>query len=355
MIPIFDGHNDTLTKLYSQRSDNDRSFFIKGDKGHIDLPRARESGLCGGIFAIFVPPPKSSKESDLMYGFKLRENGYEVKMRSSLEYQYAKSYTESVIEFLYNLEIKAKGQIKIIHKYKELLQSIKDNILAVILHFEGAEVIKKDLSNLQKYYNMGLRSLGLVWSRPNIFGVGVPFKFPHTPDTGSGLTDAGKKLVKECNKLGILIDLAHINEKGFWDVAKSSTAPLVVSHSGVYSLCHSTRNLIDKQIDAIGESNGIIGINLEPANIRSDGKMNLDTPLKVIIEHIDYITQRIGVEHVAFGSDFDGAKMPNFIKDITGLPNLIKALRNRGYDKESLEKIAYKNWLRVFKKTWKDI
>jgi membrane dipeptidase len=223
----------------------------------------------------------------------------------------------------------------------------------MVLHFEGAAAIKEDLNNLEDYYEKGLRSLGLVWSRPNVFGCGVPFRFPHSPDTGSGLTKVGKELVKECNKLGIMIDLAHINERGFWDVAKLSSAPLVVSHADVHSICPSTRNLTDKQIDAIGASGGVMGINFEPTNLMPDGKPDENTPLTQIVKHINYVVHMIGIEHVAFGSDFDGAKMPNELKDVTGLPKLIQALRNVGYDDKSIEKIAYKNWFRVLRDTWK--
>jgi membrane dipeptidase len=140
------------------------------------------------------------------------------------------------------------------------------------MHFEGAETIQTDLSDLAGYYAQGLRSLGIVWSRANDFAEGVPFRFPHSPDTGPGLTDAGKALVRACNDMGILIDLSHLNEKGFWDVERLTTAPLVVTHTGVHAICASTRNPPDKQIDAVGASGGIIGINFSVGMSRPDGK-----------------------------------------------------------------------------------
>ena len=181
-----------------------------------------------------------------------------------------------------------------------------------------------------------------------------PFRFPHSPNTGPGLTTAGKRLVQECNRLGILIDLAHLNEKGFWDVAALSSAPLVVTHADVYAICPSTRNLTDEQIDAIGKSGGVIGINFETLNTHPRSDPNPDVPLTQITRHIDYIVKRIGVDHVAFGSDFDGADMPNQLKDVAGLPKLIHLLQEQGYNQSALEKLAYKNWLRVLKATWKD-
>ena len=220
------------------------------------------------------------------------------------------------------------------------------------MHFEGAEVIDKDLKNLEFYYEKGLRSLGIVWSRPNKFGTGVPFEFPQSPDIGPGLTKDGKKLVKKCNQMGIVLDLAHLNEKGFWDVAKLSDYPLVVSHTAVHSLCKSTRNLKDNQIDTIGDTNGIIGIMFGPSNIRKDGLPNKNTPLSTLIEHIDYIVQRIGIDHVGLGSDFDGTLMPRHLKDVSQLPKLMENLKDHGYTKNSLNKIGYQNWLRVIKHTW---
>jgi membrane dipeptidase len=165
----------------------------------------------------------------------------------------------------------------------------------------------------------GLRSLGIVWSRPNIFGYGVPFKFPDSPDTGPGLTEAGRRLVQICNRLGILIDLSHLNEKGFWDVAGLSGAPLVATHSGVHALCASTRNLTDKQLDAIKESGGLVGVNFHVGFLRADGQSNADTPLTEIVRHLNYMVDRMGIDHVALGSDFDGALMPQELGDVAGL------------------------------------
>lgn len=352
MIPIFDGHNDSLTKLYSFK-DPLESFFRRNKKGHFDLQRSKDGGLFGANFSIFVPAPKSSKESKPFYGMKLTEEGYIKKLASPIDINYAKDYTFSVLEFLNKLEQKADGKIKKIKQYNDLITCLNNDKLAILLHFEGAEVIDKDLDNLEFYYEKGLRSLGLVWSRPNIFGTGVPFEFPNTPDIGPGLSKEGKKLVKECNRLGILIDLAHINEKGFWDVAELSDFPLIVSHTGVHSICRSTRNLIDKQINAIGDTNGIIGIMFGPSNIRIDGKPNKKTPISTIIDHIEYIVQKIGIDHVGLGSDFDGTTMPNQMEDVTKLPMLMDLLKDHGYKKKSVEKIGYKNWLRVIKETWK--
>src|SRR5579859_7774440 len=225
MSRVFDGHNDTLTRL------DGRSFFVKSSTGHIDLPRAQKGGLGGGFFAIFTAPPPGNPERDLMNGTTFTKDGYIVSERSPLSQDYAQAYTDSIIELAEQLEAESDGKLRIVRRYSDLERSFAQDVLSVVLAIEGAEAIKEDLSNLEAYYRRGVRAIGPVWSRPNCFGYGVPFRFPHSPDTGPGLHESGKALVKACNELGILIDLAHLNAKGFWDVAALSTAPLVVTHA----------------------------------------------------------------------------------------------------------------------------
>src|SRR5207245_2402126 len=154
---------------------------------------------------------------------------------------------------------------------------------------EGAEAIDPQLNALDVFHRAGLRSLGLVWSRPNAFAEGVPFRFPSSPDTGPGLTAAGRDLVRECNRKGILIDLSHLNERGFWDVAELSDAPLVATHSNAHAVTPCTRNLTDKQLDAIKESGGIVGLNFGVNDLREDGKNDPDTPLNIVMRHLNYL------------------------------------------------------------------
>ena len=222
-----------------------------------------------------------------------------------------------------------------------------------MLHIEGAEAIDHDLNDLELFYQAGLRSLGLVWSRPNIFGTGVPFERPGNPDTGSGLTPAGLRLVKRCNELGIAVDLAHLNAKGFWDAARVSSAPLIVSHTAAYEMAPSARNLTDRQLHAVAESDGIVGLTLHVADLRPDGKYEPKRGLEYFCEHLSHIIELIGIDHVGLGSDFDGACMPDRVPEVSKLPNLLKALREMELSSEEIEKFAYKNWWRVLRKTWK--
>ena len=134
--------------------------------------------------------------------------------------------------------------------------------------------------------------------------------------------------------------------------AKLSTAPLVATHSNVHALTASARNLTDQQLDAIKESDGMVGLNFAVVFLREDGTGDANTPISRMVEHIDYLVERLGIERVGLGSDFDGARIPAEIQDVSGLPKLIEALRTSGYDDDSLRKITHQNWLRVLRKTW---
>jgi membrane dipeptidase len=180
----------------------------------------------------------------------------------------------------------------------------------------------------------------------------VPFRFPGSPDTGPGLTDEGKALVRACNELKIVIDLSHLNERGFWDVAALSDAPLVASHSNAHALSPSARNLTDRQLAAIRDSGGLVGINFAASFLRSDGRMLSDTAIEELVRHSDHMIEQLGVDGVALGSDFDGAVIPEEIRDVAGLPKLIHAFRQAGYDDATLEKICFGNWLRVLERSW---
>src|SRR5205807_1641318 len=195
-----------------------------------------------------------------------------------------------------------------------------------VLHLEGAEAIDPELEALDLWYAAGLRSIGPVWSRPNAFAHGVPFISPSSPDTGPGLSDAGRGLVRRCAELGIVIDVSHLNEAGFWDIARLELGPIVASHSAVHALCATSRNLTDHQLDAIAESGGLVGIVFACPFLRSDFADDPDTPLELIAEHARYVAERIGVEHVALGSDFDGATIPAGLADAAGMPRVLDAL-----------------------------
>lgn len=349
MVPIFDGHNDILYWL-GEQGDEDGGVrrFLSGDAAaHIDLPRAQAAGFKGGLFAVYVESP-DPEDDDVN---AMEAEIYDLPLPPQLELFYAQSRAETMITLLHNIVAQSNGALRLCRSAADIRNSIKANALAAVLHFEGAEAIDRDLTMLEVYYERGLRSLGPVWSRPTIFAHGVPFRFPGDPDTGPGLTDEGVALIKACNKLGIAIDLSHLNEKGFWDVARLSTAPLIASHSNPHALCRHSRNLSNRQLAAIKASGGLVGVNFITCFLRKDGRL-LDTPMHDIVRHVDYLVDRLGVEGVGFGSDFGSVMVPSDLKDVSGLPKLIGSFREHGYDNVTLQKLCCNNWISVLERCW---
>ena len=339
---VFDGHNDVLLRLWTNaRSGIDPvAEFREGtDQGHIDGPRARAGGLAGGFCAIYIP----SDEHPMRVVDD--EGRYDIPLTPPLDRHVSLDIALEMMAIAQRLD--RAGLWRICRTVADIRAAMADGIFAAVLHMEGCEAIGPDLAALETFHAAGLRSLGPVWSRHNIFGHGVPFAFPRTPDTGPGLTDAGFRLVKACDDLGIMVDLAHITEQGFWDVAKTSDRPLVATHSNAHALTQISRNLTDRQMDAIRERKGIAGLNYATTMLRADGQENADTPLADMIRHIDYMVERMGIDCVALGSDFDGATVPRAIGDAAGNQAIVAALRSAGYDEAECALLCRGNWLRL--------
>jgi membrane dipeptidase len=344
---VFDGHNDTLLDLHLDERGGGRSFFERSESSHLDLPRAREGHLGGGFFAVFVP----NEEYD--YERTETAEGYETELPPAIDRERAESFTYDALARLHRIAAESAGAVRVVGEYDDLEATLRDSdAVAAIPHLEGAEAVAPDLSNLDFLYAAGVRSIGVVWSRPNAFGHGVRFEYPGTPDTGPGLTDAGRSLVAACNERGILVDLAHATKDTFRDAAELSTDPLVVSHGAVRGVCPLSRNLTDEQLDAVADSGGVVGITFAAGQIRPDGESDPDTPISTLVDHVEYVAARVGVEHVALGSDFDGATVVDSVGDATGLPDVLAEIRRRGFDDEAVRAIARDNWLRVIRETW---
>ena len=347
-VPFIDGHNDVLLELRI-RGEGARPFLSRRGEGHLDRVRATEGGFAGGFFAVFVLP--ESEEERAATKIPDRTPPYAQPLAGPIPTAYAEREAGAMIDLLD--ELVATGGVRHARVLPDLEAALDGGPPAAILHFEGAEPIEPDLENLEPLYDRGLRSLGLVWARPNAFAHGVPFRFPSSPDVGDGLTDDGKRLVAACNRLGILLDLSHLNERGFWDGAAASEAPLVATHSNAHRLSPTSRNLTDAQIDEIGRSGGIVGITFHAGMLTKEGGIDLATPLARVIDHVDHVVGRIGIDHVGFGSDFDGAKVPTELGDAAGLQRVVAALNDRGYAEDEIAELAHGNWLRVLRQTWK--
>ncbi|NJM83767.1 MAG: membrane dipeptidase [Tabrizicola sp.] len=343
MIPVFDGHNDLLYRILQNPAAREAIFLTGEGSGHLDLPRMKAAGFAGGFFAIYLPSPVAHDDFD--YQAAMETPPYSLPLPGPIPFDQAVAPATALAGHLMWMERASQGALKICRTTAEVRSCLATGIIAAILHMEGAEAIDEDLDMLHLFHAAGLRSLGPVWSRPTIFGHGVPFAFPSSPDTGPGLTDAGKRLVTACNRLRIMLDLSHMNEAGFNDIARLSDAPLVATHSNAHAICPSSRNLTDRQLAMIRESRGMVGLNFSVTFLQPDGRRDEAGGWDPILRHMDHLLAALGEDHLGFGSDFDGCTTPAVIGDVTGLPRLLDALERHGYDRPLLEKLAHGNWL----------
>lgn len=340
-IPFFDGHNDLLLRLSRSPDARRALWFGEQVEGHLDLPRMKGAGFAGGFFAIFVPSPSKGPPQP----FTMPDPPYDKPLPPLMDHIAAQPPALAMAGILHWMERSAPQDFRLCRSGPDLRDTIASGRIAALLHLEGAEAIGPDLDALHLWHEMGLRSLGPVWSRPTIFGHGVPMAYPGHPDTGPGLTDTGKDLVRLCNDMGILIDLSHLNEKGFDDVARLSDAPLIATHSNAHAICPSTRNLTDRQLHMIRERGGMVGLNFATFFLNPDGGADRGTGFDPMLRHLDHLLTHLGEDHVGLGSDFDGCTLPDVIGDVTGVPRLFEAMAAHGYDAALIAKLARDNWL----------
>ncbi|MES1925336.1 dipeptidase [Salinisphaera sp. T31B1] len=346
---IFDGHNDLLLRLHQGEPEDAARLFVNGRKaGHLDLPRMREGGFAGGLFAVFVPSPTHRRERKT----DVQASAYDEPLPPAMSQAEALPAALSMTAILHRIERESAGALRICRSVADIRAAMAADVIAAVLHFEGAEPIDTDFHALDVFHAAGLRSLGPVWSRPTAYGHGVPFRYPASPDTGAGLTSHGKALVRACNDRRIALDLSHLNERGFWDVARLSDAPLIASHSNAHAICAHSRNLTDDQMRAIRDSGGIAGLNFAVCFLRPDGRDIAATGVDTMLAHLDHMLDIMGPEHVGIGSDFDGALVPEAIGDGAGLAVLRRAMADHGYDALMLARLCRDNWLRTLEATW---
>lgn len=350
MIPFFDGHNDFLLRLMMTPTPREEVWLGETGKGHLDLKRMKRGGMAGGFFAIFVPPlSKGGPPPDFA---KLMANPpYNMPMPPLMTHDIAQPVAMTMAGLMHWMERAAPDDFTVCRSVADIRTAFDTNRIAGLMHMEGAEAIGPDLDALYLFHDMGLRSLGPVWSRETIFGHGVPMAFPGSPDIGPGLTDKGKELVRRCNELGILIDLSHMNEAGFDDVAAISDAPLVATHSNAFALSESPRNLTDRQLAQIRESGGMVGLNYATFYLAADGRSAADIGWDPLLRHMDHLIEHLGEDHVGLGSDFDGCIVPEVIGDVTGVQGLFDAMTKHGYNEAIMAKLARDNWVGCLERT----
>ena len=344
--PIFDGHNDALLRLWRGGAAGGApglaERFAASASGHIDAARAAKGGFAGGLFALFAPPEGAFK----MPGF---QPPYDEPLPDMLPQNLALQAVAGQAGILIALD--QAGGLCLCRNVAEIEAAMASGKIAAVMHLEGAEAIDPDLTTLDVLYAAGLRSLGPVWSRPTVFGHGVPFRYPSDGDIGPGLTEAGKRLVARCRDLRIVVDTSHLNMAGFWDVAEAGL-PLVATHSNAHAVTPGARNLTDAQLAAIGETGGMAGLNFGTMFANEDGRAAADRGLAPFLKHLDHMIAHAGEDHVGLGSDFDGAPMPRALKDVAGLPALRRAMADHGYTPALIEKLCYRNWLAFLRRYW---
>ncbi len=306
---VVDMHADTLLDVLKGK----RRLADQGKGGHVDLSRLRRGGVRVQFFACFIEP-EYKPERALKQALRLLDAFYREEEANRSELQLATSVEEIQ-------GIAAAGKI------------------AAILSIEGGEALERDLGVLRIFYRLGVRSLCLTWNERNYLADGVA-----EGRAGGGLTRFGVEVVRELNRLGMLVDVSHLGERGFWDVLEVSTSPVIASHSNARALCDHPRNLTDQQIRALAAHGGVVGINFAPHFLAEDGNACLDA----VVAHIEYLLELVGPDHVGLGSDFDGIeKTPRGLEDVRFLPELTEALLARGIDAETVQKVLGRNILRV--------
>lgn len=303
---IIDCHCDTVLQAYL----TNRLITTRALSGHLDLPRLQESSVKIQFFALF--PGISSSLSPLKQILILGDFFWE---------QYEQN----------------REKLKLLATNSDLVEVMESDKIGALLTVEGGEVLEGELRILRILYRLGVRSLCLTWNNRNEIADGV------AEQEGRGLTDFGRKVVKEMNKLGMIIDLSHIGERGFWDVLELSDAPVIASHSNARSVWDHPRNLTDEQIKGIAQKKGLVGLNFVSEFIGAPG-----AGIKKLLEHIDHILDLVGDDYLAFGSDFDGTDhLLSGIIDVTIYPEIIAELEKRNYKESTIQKICWGNCLRI--------
>ncbi len=355
---VVDAHNDVLMRVMAGRDISQRT-----SEGHSDLVRLKEGGVDVQVFSVWMGP----------------------------EYGTGKAYKRAnqMIDSLEALVQRNPERIAIARTAREAADIVKQNKLAAVIGVEGGHQIEDKLEYLDELYKRGMRYMTLTWNNSTSWATSGLDEAKHAESlTHKGLTEFGIKIVQRMNELGVMVDLSHVGEQTFYDAIATSTKPVIVSHSSVYSLAPHFRNLKDAEIKALAKNGGVMCINFysgfldstydrrvseirhnhaalsdsvksiykdeDHANDVIDSLLakevdDVRAPLSLLIDHIDYVAKLVGVDYVGLGSDFDGMSAPpKDMDDVTHLPAITRELQKRGYSDDDIRKILGGNFMRVF-------
>ncbi|MDI6893242.1 MAG: dipeptidase [Bacillota bacterium] len=305
---VVDGHCDTLLRLWETRA----SLAQRRTEGHLDLPRMREGGVDIQVFACYIEPQYKP------------DRGLERALQ--------------LVDFFHQ-QLEACPELFLIRTAGDIARVRGEGRLGAMLAIEGGEGVGDDLSYLRTLYRLGVRLITLTWNQRNLIADGVAEE-----RTGGGLSTFGVQVVEEMNRLGMMVDVSHLSEAGFWHVAATCRAPFVASHSCCRALCDHRRNLTDDQIRALARAGGVVGINFAPNFLREDGRATWED----VLRHIEHVISLVGPAHVGLGSDYDGiGAAPTGVEDVSRLPVLTRGMLERGFSEDDVRKILGENFLRV--------
>ena len=309
---VIDGHCDSI----GDQLENGRWLGERSDQGHIDLPRLREGGIDTQFFACYVPTP-------------LQRHG-------------AFTHAMDRLDQLLLLEEHLPEQFTLVRCAEDIVRAKATGKIAGIAGLEGAEALDASIGALRQFYRLGVRNLGLAWNHRNAACDGVAESRTH-----GGLTEFGVKVVEECNRLGMLLDVSHLSPAGVDDVLTVSSQPILASHSNAHALCDHPRNLTNQQMEAIAARGGVIGVTFVNAFLNREQPDS--TTIDDVVAHIEHMLGVVGADHVAIGSDFDGCTTPTDLSDATRYPSLTQKLVERRHDPKVIRKILGENLLRVIR------
>jgi membrane dipeptidase len=311
---VVDTHCDTILSI----ARGERRLGERSDKGHLDFPRMREGGVGAQFFAVYIEP-EYKPDRGLQRALEMLD----------LLWREVEAYPEQAAVAL------SAADIRRIHS---------SGRVAVVLAIEGGEAIGHSLANLRMLHRVGVRSIGLVWNQRNLIADGIGER-----RTGGGLTNFGVAVVEEMERLGMVVDVSHLADPGFWHVAETCKGPFMASHSNARALCDHPRNLTDEQIVALAKAGGVMGLNFAPAFVAKER-----ATLPLLVNHLDHIVGLVGPDHVGLGSDYDGiGNTPVGLEDATTFPRFTEELVRRGYGDQDVLKFLGGNHMRVLERVWR--
>ena len=307
---IIDGHTDAILDVHHGR----RDFFERGSNGHVDLPRLKEGGVGAVALALFTTDDHVAD---------------------------ATAHTRALLETFERLVTAGRGLVHA-RSASDIERSAADGTVAAFATIEGGEAIGTSIDTLHEFRDGGVVLMTLTWNRRNAIARGVH------GDGDDGLSDFGRDVVREMERIGMIVDVSHLSDRAFSDVLAAVTRPVVASHSNLRAICDHPRNLTDDQMRAIAERGGLVGLTF--AGLFVDPKPEKVT-IERVFEHLDRMIDLAGIDHVGIGTDFDGFadSYGLVMPDCTGLPLIARGMVDRGYSSDDVEKVMGRNWLRVIR------